>query len=116
MSSNIKVQRICQHCGEEFTAKTTVTKYCGDNCAKRAYKVRKRAEKLQASNSETHTLKIQPIRELKEKDFLTISEACQVLSISRWTIWRAVKRDELKAGKIGRRILIKRSDLEEMFD
>ncbi len=31
MSSNIKLQRICQHCGNEFTAKTTVTQYCGVN-------------------------------------------------------------------------------------
>ncbi|MFA6334291.1 MAG: CHC2 zinc finger domain-containing protein [Bacteroidales bacterium] len=30
MGSNIRVQRICQYCGKEFTARTTVTKYCGD--------------------------------------------------------------------------------------
>ena len=46
MSSNIRVPKICQHCGTEFIAKTTVTKFCTDNCAKRAYKVRKRNEKI----------------------------------------------------------------------
>ena len=38
MSSNIFVQRICEECGNEFTARTTVTRFCGDRCAKRAYK------------------------------------------------------------------------------
>uniref|UniRef100_UPI0028B10B01 hypothetical protein n=1 Tax=Sphingobacterium multivorum TaxID=28454 RepID=UPI0028B10B01 len=40
MSSNIKIKKICQQCGQEFIARTTVTKYCGDNCAKKAYKVK----------------------------------------------------------------------------
>ena len=51
MSSNIRVQRICQFCGKEFTARTTVTKYCSDVCAKRAYKARKRTEKVEISNN-----------------------------------------------------------------
>ena len=38
MASNIKVQKICQQCGKEFTARTTVTRCCGDACAKKAYK------------------------------------------------------------------------------
>ena len=47
MSSNIRISKICQHCGQEFVAKTTVTKFCSDNCAKRNYKKRKREEKIQ---------------------------------------------------------------------
>ena len=47
MSSNIRIPKICQHCGNEFIAKTTKTQYCGDNCAKRAYKARKKKAKLQ---------------------------------------------------------------------
>src|SRR5690554_6590748 len=29
MSSNIRITRVCQFCGNSFTAKTTVTKFCG---------------------------------------------------------------------------------------
>lgn len=115
MSSNIRIQRICQYCEQEFTAKTTVTKYCSDDCAKRAYKARKRADKVMDSNMETRTIITKPIEELKIKDYLTITEACKILSISRWTIWRAIKRNELKAGKIGRRTIIRRADLEKIF-
>ena len=67
MSSNIQVQRICQHCGKEFTARTTVTQYCGDNCAKRAYKAKQRAAKVESSNRETQAIKTRPIEELKSK-------------------------------------------------
>lgn len=50
MSSNISITRICQHCGNEFTAKTTVTKFCGDQCAKRDYKLRRKTAKQQKTN------------------------------------------------------------------
>lgn len=115
MSSSIRIQRICQHCEKEFTAKTTVTKFCSDDCAKRAYKARKKAEKVSASYKETKTIISRPIEELKIKDFLTITEACKLLSVSRWTIWRAIKRNELTAGKIGMRTIIRRADLEKIF-
>ncbi len=116
MSSNIEVQRICQFCGKEFTAKTTVTKYCGDTCAKRAYKARKKDEKIENSNKETYLIKIQPIEELKAKPFLSISETCKLLGISRRTIYRMIERGELNTGKAGRRTILRRSDLEKIFD
>jgi excisionase family DNA binding protein len=115
MSSNIKVQRICQHCGTEFTAKTTVTQYCGDSCAKQAYKSRVRTQKVELSNKETQLIRTKPIEELQAKEYLTITETCKLLSVSRWTIWRAIKNEDLPAGKIGRRTLIKHSDLNRLF-
>ncbi|HEY4937191.1 MAG TPA: hypothetical protein VII44_11450, partial [Puia sp.] len=53
MSSNIRLKKVCQHCGNLFTAKTTVTKFCSDDCAKRNYKKRKREEGIQVSNEAT---------------------------------------------------------------
>lgn len=49
MCSNLYIPKTCKHCGNAFTARTTVTKYCGDSCAKRAYKARKRKEKIQTT-------------------------------------------------------------------
>ena len=57
MSSNIEIERICQHCNKDFIAKTTVTRYCSDDCAKRAYKARKRAEKIGVSVAEIQQIK-----------------------------------------------------------
>jgi hypothetical protein len=67
MSSNIKVQRICQRCNKEFTALTTVTQYSGDDCAKKTYKVRQRELKIKDGNRETFLIKTKPFDELKSK-------------------------------------------------
>ncbi|RAU81979.1 helix-turn-helix domain-containing protein [Pontibacter arcticus] len=116
MSSNIKLQRICQHCGSEFTAKTTVTQYCGDKCAKRAYKARQKVAKIETSDKQTKAIKNKPIEDLRAKEYLSIANACQLLGLSRWTLWRAIKKRELTAAKIGRSTLIKRSDIDKLFE
>lgn len=115
MSSNIQVQRICQHCGVEFTARTTVTQYCGDNCSKRAYKARIKVSKIEASNKQTQRIKNQPIEELKAKAFLSIADTCKLIGISRRTVYRMIERKELIIGKAGRRTIIRRSDLERVL-
>lgn len=115
MSSNIRINRICQYCGVEFIAKTTVTKYCSDTCAKRAYKARKRAEKIEASKEETQKQIAQPIIELSAKEFLTIQETCQLLGLSRTTLWRVIKQGKLKTTKFGRRVIIRKEDLNQLF-
>lgn len=115
MSSNIRVQRTCQHCGNEFTAKTTVTKYCGDICAKKAYKKRQRDSKVQHSAEETSQVKLRPIKEVQEKDFLSIQEACLLLGVSRMTLYRMIKSEKIKATQLGRRTIISRKNIEALF-
>lgn len=116
MSSNIKVKRICQHCSKEFTARTTVTKYCSDKCSKAAYKARKRAEKVKQSNAETTRIKNQPIEQLKAKEFLSINEVCQLVGISRRTVYRLIEQGDLNKIKVGSRTLIKRSALNRLLN
>lgn len=116
MSSNIKVQRICQHCSKEFIARTTVTKYCSDKCSKAAYKARKRAEKVKQSNTETTRIRQQPIEQIKAKAYLSINEVCQLLGISRRTVYRLMERGELRKIKIGSRTVIKRSALNRLLN
>jgi excisionase family DNA binding protein len=115
MSSNIEVQRICQHCGNEFTARTTVTKYCSHNCSRKAHKERIKALKIEASNNETQQIKNRPIEELKAKDFLSIADTCKLVGISRRTVYRLIERGELTKGKAGTRTIIRRSDLDQLL-
>lgn len=112
MSSNIRIEKTCMYCGEIFIAKTTVTKYCSDTCAKRAYKKRKRQEKLQTADASPAPV---PANGIQAKDFLSIQEACKLLGTSRWTIYRMIGRNQLNAAKIGRRTIIKRSDIDKLF-
>ncbi|MEM6515045.1 MAG: helix-turn-helix domain-containing protein [Bacteroidota bacterium] len=115
MSSNIRVPKVCQHCGNEFIAKTTVTKYCGDGCAKRAYKKRKREEKVQDVAPVVAQKQEYNQAQLKDKDFLSIAETCELLGASRMTLYRQIKNGTINAAKIGRRTIIKRSEIEKLF-
>lgn len=115
MSSNIEVQRICQHCGNEFTARTTTTLYCSHRCNSAAYKAKQRTGKVERSNKETQRIKSQPIEELKAKAFLSIAETCKLIGISRRTVYRMIERGELIIGKAGKRTIIRRSDLEQLL-
>jgi len=116
MSSNIQVQRICQHCGKEFTARTTVTKHCGNDCAKKAYKARLKAGKVDASNRETQRLKIQPIEELKAKEFLTVREVARLLNCSVRSAYYYIDSGTIKAVNLGRRVTrVRRSEIDKLF-
>lgn len=117
MSSNIKVQRICQHCENFFIAKTTVTKYCSLTCAQKAYKVRKRKEKINASLKETERILVRPIEQLKEKEFLTVRQAALLLNSSRQTVYALIKSEKLKAVNIKeKKTLIRRIDIDNIFE
>lgn len=116
MSSNIQIQRFCQHCGKEFTAKTTVTKFCGDDCAKRAYKARGRASKIEASNNETQVIRSRPVEELKAKEFLTVREVAILLNCSLRSVYYFIESGNIKAVNLGQRITrVKRSELDKIF-
>ncbi len=123
MGSKLQIPKICQHCGNSFIARTTVTKYCGDNCAKRAYKKRKRDEKIKASIEETKQ-QVQGLQspqtvqtpDILTKQFLSVQEAAKLLGASRWTIQRMIQRDQLKSAKLGRRTIIARSEIDNLFN
>lgn len=117
MSSNIQLQRICQHCGNEFTAKTTVTQYCGDICAKRAYKARQKAAKMEASNKQTKAIKNKPTEDLRAKEYLTIRDTATLINCSRQTVYSIISNGTLRAVNLSeRKTLIKRSDIDQLFE
>lgn len=101
-------------CGDTFTAKTTVTLFCSDTCAKRAYKQRKRDEKIEAAiQTETTKSVYDPV--ISQKEFLTIEEAGHLINASRWTIYRLIEKGELKAGRVGRNVRIPRCSLNQLL-
>lgn len=116
MSSNIRINKICQYCRSEFVAKTTVTKFCSDDCAKRAYKLRIRNEKLELAVKATENELSEMTPNLNSKEFLNINEAGQLLGSSRWTIHRLIKNGQLKATKLGSRTVISRKSIDKLFN
>ncbi|RFN60531.1 DNA-binding protein [Marixanthomonas ophiurae] len=122
MSSNLYIPKTCQHCGNLFTARTTVTKYCGDSCAKKAYKARKRKEKVDAAlqetkaNQEAQDSITVSADSLSNKDFLSITDASKLIGVSRWAIQRMIKRGQLKAVPFGRKHIVARHQIENLFN
>lgn len=114
MSSNMRLDKTCVFCNNPFVAKTTTTQYCSDNCAKRAYKKRIRDEKItQTIEQENKKRPYNPV--VKDKEFLSINEVCMLLGASRWTVYRLVDSGKVKAAKLGRKTLIQRSEIDNLF-
>jgi excisionase family DNA binding protein len=115
MSTNIRIKRICEFCLQEFTAKTTRTKYCSHKCNSRAYKAAVRQEKIGASNLETFKLTNGEMEKIKLREFLNVSQASKLFGISRRTIYRLIDRGHLNIAKFGTRTVIRKCDLEAFF-
>jgi excisionase family DNA binding protein len=116
MSSNIRIIRVCENCSSEFQAKTTVTRFCGDTCAKKAYKKRQRVQKIETSEIQTGVVKSAPIEVAKAKSYLDIKTACLLMGISRTTLWRLAKDNKIKVSKIGKRSIITKKAIDNFFD
>ena len=114
MSSNIKIERICEWCGNRFMAQTTVTRFCSKRCSEHSYKERMRQKKMALSNMETSQCNLD--RKSKDKDFLTPTETAQYLGVGRTYIYDCINRGKIKVTRIGRKTLISKTDIQAMFD
>lgn len=115
MSSNIKIEKVCEWCGNRFTAQTTVTRFCSKRCAEHSYKERMRQRKIALSNQKTHSQVIKGSK-WKEKDFLTPTQAAELLGIGRISIYRYIRDRKIKVKRFERKTLINKADLLSMFD
>lgn len=132
MSSTIKLPKFCDHCGKAFIAQKTTTQFCGHPCASRAYKKRKREEKVNAEfkNQQSKIVSASPVVatetlsnpiagnhiNLRDKEFLSILEVATLLGASRWTIQRMIKSNRLPVAKLGSRTIIKRTSIDNLFN
>ena len=114
MRSNIKVERICEWCGKKFIAQTTVTRFCSKRCSERSYKERFRQKKMAVSNQETATNAAN--NKWRDKDFLTPTQAAELLGIGRMSIYRYIRNGKIKVVRFERKTLISKADIQAMFD
>jgi excisionase family DNA binding protein len=115
MSTNIMVTRICEFCKNEFTARTTKTRYCSLSCNSRGYKLLVRQSKITESNKQTEITKNPSLEAVKTKDFISVNQASLLFGISRRTIYRIISRGELDIAKFGTRTVIRRCDMDNFF-
>ncbi len=118
MSSNISILKKCDHCGIEFNAKTLYTRYCSHTCNRLHYKKTKREEKIQsvqASQSKPDNSSQSFISLIQDKEFLSIAEASKLIGTSKRTIQRLISKDVIKVAKFGRRTIIQRKTIDNLF-
>jgi excisionase family DNA binding protein len=118
----MRVTKICEYCQGTFEAKTTVTRYCSHTCNQRAYKKRKREEKLQQAAKKTRVQKTinlptpdVDLGVLHQKAFLNTDEAALLIGISRRTLYRLLENGALPKRKLGNRTIIRRADIDELM-
>ncbi|WP_316825406.1 helix-turn-helix domain-containing protein [Pedobacter miscanthi] len=116
MSSNIQVVKICSCCGNDFIAKTTVTKFCGKACNSKFYKTLIRDSKIQGSNLDTAAKRTEIKADKIDQEYLTVNDVAHILGMSRPAVYRMINNGTLKATNLmirGTRVL--RKDLDQLF-
>jgi excisionase family DNA binding protein len=119
MSSNMRIKKVCQHCNKVFTAKTTVTKFCSDDCAKANYKKRMKKVRIEESTAATSrellaentTSKELPSLHNESTGFISLPELAATTRLSERTLYRLMGDSEFPRLKIGRRLLFNRESV-----
>jgi len=116
MSSNIKIQKICEFCGNEFTARTLVTRFCSHKCNSRHYKQVTRDEKAKAL-VKTDIVLEDPLDTLRSvsQEYFEVNEAAMLMRISRRTLYRLIALKKIKKKKMLSRTVITMSDIKSFF-
>jgi predicted DNA-binding protein (UPF0251 family) len=116
MSSNIRVQKICEYCGEEYTAKTLVTRFCSNVCNRKDYKYLKRQERLNAYNKkQTETNAPTEILNNMVQEYYELGEAALIMRVSKRTLHRLIAQRKLKKKKLLARTVIMKDDIRIFF-
>jgi excisionase family DNA binding protein len=116
MSSNIYIKRLCEHCGKEFVARTTVTRFCSHTCNSRFSKLQTRHLKEQASHKQTikQTDKALSLDD-SNKEYFDIATAAAHMTVSERTLYRIIAQKKLKKKKVGTRTVITKEDIRIYF-
>lgn len=102
--------RKCAHCGKVFTTKNGMQKFCSEECAEQSKEARKKRQRdfLRA---------VEPVMELQQQEYLTFSKAAILLGCSRQYVYKLVEQGKLPASRLSSRMaLVRRSDIEKMFE
>jgi predicted DNA-binding protein (UPF0251 family) len=117
MSSNITIEKVCEFCGQRFTAKTLFTRYCSKPCNSRHYKQVAKEEKAKILGAQLTTTETSPTEVLTNttQDYFELNEAAQIMRVSKRTLYRLLASRKLKKKKILSRTVILKEDIKMFF-
>jgi translation elongation factor EF-Ts len=64
--SSTWITRVCEYCENDFIARITVTKFCGNSCAERVYKQRNKEVKIHRDRTTGQTVS-EPLKQARAK-------------------------------------------------
>lgn len=111
MCTQNSFHKICEECGKPFTTGMATTRYCSERCSKLAYKHKKRDERLAGT-----TLEVREKQRLAllDKDFLTLTDAARLMQMSRNTLYKVIKTNDIQLKRFtDRTVRIARADLDK---
>ena len=111
------INKICEYCKTEFIAKRISTRYCSPDCNKKHYKELSRIrviERTKNKQNKKSNFNIK-INEIEQKPFLSISETCVLLGISRSSLNRYIKSGKLEVVKLDKKVIIKRKNVNDFL-
>ena len=116
-TSNFRIKKICEWCGQEFVAQKVTTKYCSHRCANLAYKQAIRAKRIQQEEQRIQIVKSEkPLMDIKDKEYLSIAQAATLLGLSLQAVYKMIYTGHLAAYKLSSRLsFVRQSDIEEML-
>ena len=112
MSSTIEFQKVCEFCGESFTARKSSTRYCSKRCAEHAYKQRKREEHVASTQK---TLDAKASEDEEKLLFLSPCQCARLIGVSTRTLYRYLERGSIPCVQFSGKTFISRAVLDEMF-
>ena len=111
----MKIKRVCEFCGKEFTAQTVTKRFCSTQCTNRSYKLRKRQEFVATYILKEEQEKKDLMKSLT-KEVMTVRLAAEYLSIHPVTIYRYIRSGIIRAMHLPGKTLIKRADIDHLFE
>ena len=111
-------------CGNMFEAQKVSTRYCSHKCNAKHYKLQiKIKKKKTAEQTIRQPPKFKPtstalsLAFIRDKDFLTVRDVSGLFNCSTKTIYALIRKGVLKATNLNvRKTLIKRTNIEKLFD
>ena len=115
-SSSILIPRICEYCDKPFMARSVTTRFCSTICNNKSLRERKKREKEEQRQIRLLDTKKDKIANIQTRPYISVSEAAQLIGVSKSTIRRMIRRGMLAGANLGIRLTrIDRTQLEQLF-
>lgn len=106
----MRTTKKCPICGTTFTPKTINSRYCSEQCSRKAYK-RKVAEEKRQQELDTIAASV-PC----DRPYISVPEAIAIYGVAKSTLYRLIRQGHIPAINLGTRLLrIDRQKLESIF-